>query len=283
MKANERLMTALNRAIKNNPNVEIGKFIRYVSSVSDLAYMTDEDIARQIEDYNRLAEQYDHYDYVFQPSDMSYIWDSSNDNGYLEEKLYDFTKENEQTAYDRYKEKVAGRIFLNFEERLDCSEFLKRFTLEFADADDFKGITVINHRDNFLDVFPMAYRHMNAYTIGRKGDKYVAMHRYAVKNPCFGELFGEIAFGYCKDFDECFSIAIDWCESPRFTDYTNHIMYGVATRATKNEVEIYNQNQTIEIFHELMQKSNKIMSTWDGVIYDDGTVEWESWKSLVER
>ena len=42
---NKRLMAALNKAIENKPDVEIGKFIRFISSVSDLAYMTDEDIA----------------------------------------------------------------------------------------------------------------------------------------------------------------------------------------------------------------------------------------------
>lgn len=138
-------------------------------------------------------------------------------------------------------------------------------------ADDFKDVTVINHRDNFLNSFPIEYRHMNAYVVGRKGDKYIARHAYAVKNPCFGELQEVVSFGFCEEFDECFAIAIDWMESPRFTDYTKHIMYGVCTRPNKKQIEIYDDNQTIEIFHELMQRSNIIESTWDGVIYDDGT------------
>ena len=275
MKANERLMAALNKAMENKPNIEIGKFIRFISSISDLAYMTDEDIALQIEEYNESAEEDpEGWYYEFEAADINYY------SSYCSRKdgLYKFTKENEQIAYDRYKTKVEGHVFCELEERLDCSDFLKRFSLLFVGADDFKGITVINHRDNFLDGFPSEYSHMNAYTIGKKGDKYVAMHRYAVKNPCFGELFDDIAFAYSKDFDECFSIAIDWCESPRFTDYTNHIMYGLCTRPGKKEVEIYSENQTIEIFHELMQTSNKIISTWDGVIYDDGTVEWDGLK-----
>lgn len=279
MKANERLMAALNKAMENKPNIEIGKFIRFISSISDLAYMTDEDIALQIEEYNENAEDDpEGLYYKFEAAEINYhdIYRSSRDiPGY---ELFKFTKENEQIAYDRYKTKVGGHVFCELEERLDCRDFLKRFWLLFVGADAYKGVTVINHRDNFLNGFPSEYSHMNAYTIGKKGDKYVAMHRYAVKNPCFGELFYDIAFAHSEDFDECFSIAIDWCESPRFTDYTNHIMYGVCTRPGKNEVEIYSENQTIEIFHELMQKSNKIISTWDGVIYDDGTVEWNGLK-----
>ena len=270
---NKRLIAALNKAIENKPDIEIGKFIRFISSVSDLAYMSDKDIATQVEYYNEMAEEYpESWNYEFEATDVNYF-DRYRSRNNLGCALCLFTKENEQIAYDRYKAKTAGKVFFNLEERLDCSDFLKRFSLLFVDADYFKGITVINHCDNFLDDFPEEYRHMNAYTIGKKGDKYVAMHRYAVKNPCFGELFADIAFKYSKEFDECFSIAIDWWESPRFTDYTNHIMYGVCYRPAKKEVEIYNQNQTIEIFHELMQKSNKIVSTWKGVIYDDGTVE----------
>lgn len=273
VKDNEALIEELKRAVNNNPDISLGKFIRYISSVSNLAYMTDGDIARQVEFYNRLAEEYDDYDYVFEASDINYYDRVFFADCPTEKKLYDFTKENEQVAYDRYKVKTKGRIFFCFEERLDCCDFLKRFTLSFVEAEDFKGITVINHCDNLLDDFPAEYRHMNAYTVGRKGNKYVAMHRYVVKNPCFGELFEQTAFSCNKEFDECFSVVIDWCESPRFTDYTEHIMYGLRVWNAGDKIEIYNQYQTVEIFHELMQKSNKIISTWDGVIYDDGTVE----------
>ena len=273
MNSNMTLLEELYKAIKNNPDVSLGKFIRYISSVSNLAYMTDEDIARQMKHYNRMAEKNDEYNYVFEPCDIHYMLDASFYKGFPEEKLYDFTKENEQIAYDRYKEKTKGRVFFNFEERLDCCDFLKRFTLEFVEAEDFKGITVINHCDNFLDVFPMAYRHMNAYAVARVGDKYIAKHKYVVKNPCFGELLEQTAFPYDEEFDECFSIVIDWCESPRFTDYTEHIMYGMRVWSAGDKIEIFNPHQTIEIFHELMQKSNKVISEWRGDIYDDGTVE----------
>ena len=276
MKSNERLIEALNRAIKNKPDVEIGKFIRYITSVSDLAYMTDEDIARQIEDYNELAEDdIKFWNYEFKPVEINYLDEALFSFGDSpSEKFYDFTKENEQIAYERYKEKTEGRKYFELTERLDCSDFLKRFYTFYVDPDDYKGITVINHRDDFLENFPDAYRHMNAYVVGRKGNRYVALHEYTVKNPCFGELFDSVAFGFRDGFDEIFAIAIDWMESPRFTDYTNHIMYGVCTRPALNEVEIYNTNQTIEIFHEWMQKSNKIIDGWDGVIYDDGTVDF---------
>ena len=141
------------------------------------------------------------------------------------------------------------------------------FELSYVRAEDFKGILVINHRDNFLESYPEAYRHMNAYSVYRKGDEYSAEHRYAAKIPDFGELLEAVAmyrsrvFGF--DYDERVSIAIDWDESPRFTDYTRCIMYGLCYRPAKNEIEIYNEHRTIEIFHEWMQKSSHIRTDWD--------------------
>ena len=273
MKSNERLIAALERAIALNPDAELGKFMRYMASVSDLAYMSDDDISEQMEDYNYFREKYgsEHYSYKFNATDIHY-----DDRALLNKsdfhKLYGFTKENEQIAYERYKESIKGRVFFPLEERLSLDDFLKRFTLRYVEADDYKEFTVINHRDHFLNEHPVEYKHMHAYTVGKKGDKYVAAHKYAVKFPCFGELLDCITFGFCEGFDECFSIAIDWMESPRFTDYTKHIWYGVAYRPDKREMEIYNTHQTIEMFHDLMQKANKITSTWQGVIYDDGTV-----------
>ena len=95
MKSNERLIEALNRAIKNKPDVEVGKFIRYITSVSDLAYMTDEDIARQIEDYNELAEEYiDNPNYEFMPVEIKH-YDATRcslSGDSLSKNFYDFTK-----------------------------------------------------------------------------------------------------------------------------------------------------------------------------------------------
>lgn len=278
MRDNERLLAALKKAVENKPDIELGKFIRYITSVSDLTYMSDEDISVLVEDYNSEAKEemdagVEHGLRMYEHSatEINYLGDFCTESEKIE-RMYDFTKENEQIAYERYKAETENRIFCPQEERLDGSDFLKRFELLFADANDFKNITVINHRDNFLNVFPDAYRHMNAYVVGKKGDKYIAKHAYAGKNTCFGELLGNITFGFCREFDECFSVAIDWMESPRFTDYTKRIMYGVYTRPEKDEIEIYDNNQSIEIFHELMQKSNQIVSDWDGVIYDDGTI-----------
>lgn len=277
MNDNERLLAALRQSIENEPDIELGKFIRYITSVSDLAYMTDEDISILIEDFNSAARREkecsgknDIYRYECKATDINQMEALRTDSEKID-KLYEFTKENEQLAYDRYKAETENKIFCPLVERLNGSEFLKRFSLAFENADYFKDVTVINHRDNFLNTFPIEYRHMNAYMVGRKGDKYIARHAYAVKNPCFGELLEVVSFGLCEEFDECFAIAIDWMESPRFTDYTKHIMYGLCTRPKKKQIEIYDDNQTIEIFHELMQRSNKIVSDWDGVIYDDGT------------
>ena len=154
-------------------------------------------------------------------------------------------------------------------------DFIKRFELLFVDADDYADITVINHKDIFLNDFPMAYRHMNGYVVARKGEKYIAKHVYLVKNPCFGELIN-YAMKECEEkYDECLVIAVDWCESPRFTNYTRHIMFGLEYRRKEKLVEIYNEYQTIEKFHEFFQKANRIISTWDGIVFDDGTCDLE--------
>ena len=271
MNSNERLIAALNKTIEINKEIELGKFIRYIGSVSELAYMSDDELALQIENYNSIAEDLKNqnsnpYNYCFKPTDV-YTVDCDYDS-----TTHDFSKENEQIAYDRYVEKNIGKIFFEFEERVNCSEFLRRFVLEFIEPDDYKDFTIINHQDMFWDWFPMEYRHMNAYVICRKGEKYVAKHAYVVKNPCFGELFIELAFSFIDDFDECFAVAIDWAGSPRFTDYTQHIMYGLNYKNGEKIIEVYNEQQTIEKFHEYMQKANKIISTWKGVLYDDGTI-----------
>lgn len=272
MKSNERLIAALNKAIELKPDLEVGKFIRYIGSASDLAYMTDDDISRIVEWQNDMAKDYpDRHYHEFTANEKFYVDYILVDRDSLERKMYDFTKENEQISYDRYMKKVEGKIFFQLTEKLDMSDFLRRFDLSFVDAEDFEGITVINHRDVFLDDFPIEYRHMVGYIVGVKNDKYIAKHEYFVKNPCFGELIGSI-MNHCQDdYDEFLGIALDWWESPRFTDYTNRIMYGFSYRKKEKEIEIYNEHQTIEKFHEYMQKANKITSTWAGVLYDDGT------------
>lgn len=208
------------------------------------------------------------------------------------ENEYAFTKENEQEAYNRYKDLNKGFITFSLEERLDCSDFLKRFELVYSDADDFKGISLINHCDRFINILRKDYRHMNFYGVGRKGNKYLAFHSYACKIPCFGELFErattQLSVPVSVDdkehsiskyavnlFDEYLTVVIDWSESPMFTDYTRHIQYGVISRPAKKEIEIFNVDQTIELFHEWMQKSNKITDEWNGVLYDDGTINFK--------
>ena len=86
MKSNERLIEALKKKIEINPDIELGKYIRYISSASDLAYMTDEDICKQIKnDYYEYSEinpnKYNYFD--------SDIWGLEN----RDDKLYIFSKE----------------------------------------------------------------------------------------------------------------------------------------------------------------------------------------------
>ena len=269
MRDNEKLIEALENAVENCPEVELVKFIRYIGSIDDMSYLSDSEIAEMIEYHNQRAKDTcDLYDYIFNPNEMNSFEIPLSDTV---EGKYSFTKENEQIAYERYETATFGRNFFDLVEKVNMKDFLERFNLEFVNADEYREITVINHKDNFLNRFPMAYRHMNGYVVARKGDQYIAKHVYLVKNPCFGELM-DYAMQHCKDeYDECLVIVIDWDQSPRFVDYTRHIMYGLEYRKNEKVVEIYNDHQTIEKFHTFFQQANKIVSDWKGVLYDDGS------------
>lgn len=268
MRDNKKLMVALKEAMEINPEVEIIKYLRFICSVDNMNYISDREIAELIE-YCNSNDTFDDYEIVPNNIFFNFI------DYYVNEEKYDFTKENELMAYGRYKEYTEGKVFFNLYEKVNMKEFLERFELEYVNADDYCDLTVINHKDMFLNNFPMSYRHMNGYVVARKGEKYIAKHVYLVKNPCFGELMEYVMHECKREYDECLAIAIDWCESPRFTDYTRHIMYGLKYREKDRVVEIYNDNQTIEKFHDFFQKANKIISTWDGVIFDDGTCDLE--------
>ncbi len=191
---------------------------------------------------------------------------------------YKFTKENEQLAYERYKAQMEDKVLLTFEEKIGYREFLKKLEQNIWD-ESLEDITIINHYDTFWKDFPNAYRHMNGYAVGRRGDDYTAAHCYLCKIPDFKELFETATLsmgaklqhlepeGTGKEFDEWFTVVLDWAESPRFTDYTRHIMYGALTRPAKREIEIFNPNQTVELFHEWMQKSSRIIDDWEDFIF----------------
>lgn len=268
MKNNERLVAALKKAIELSPNVEVGKFIRYISSASDLAYMSDEELAILIENHNKSEEFHETREYEFDPIDKNYL-------AYMYNSDIDFTKENEQISYDRYQNSIRGVKFFDITEKMSMEEFLKVTGGSYGYIEDASDITVINHRTDILVEWNRDFRHMNGYVVARKGDKYIAKHVYLVKIPSFDELLS-VAMLQCKnEYDECLVVTIDWYESPRFTQYTNNIMYGLSYNRSENLVEIYSKHQTIEKFHAFMQKANKIITTWDGILYDDGTFEGE--------
>lgn len=280
MNGNERLVAALQERIQLDPDVELIKLLHFVCTIDDPDYIQDIDIAEQLEFDNKYYKRFGHK-YEHRTNDAN-IFPASTD---YNKPFDDFTKENEQIAYDRYKTKMRGRVIYNLTETLPYSEFLMRFTGVFCIDEIPREVTVINHCSRFIDV--IEFRHHCVYTNGRKGDKYIAMHQYACKIPDFRELFESITFGVRVNYegksdwaenvlDDWFSIAVDWEASPRFTDYTRKIAYGVWYRPAKKEVEIFNADQTVEIFHELMQKSNIVYSEWQGTFYDDKTFDlWE--------
>ena len=123
MKDNERLIEALRNVVEICSEVEIIKFLRYLSSVDDMNYLSDGEIAELIECYNKFAKDGYTLDYCeFEPNEMFYF-----EPIYLHtaKRNYSFTKENEMIAYERYQESVKGRVFFDLFEKINMRDMSK--------------------------------------------------------------------------------------------------------------------------------------------------------------
>lgn len=290
MRENEKIIRELKRVVKNAPEVELGKFIHYITSFVNGAYGTDDEIVRTLEDYNELLADKNGVYTVLQYEKEWYTGDRN--------KRFDFSKENEQIAYNRYITCAdeRGYKFLNLEERLTLNDFNSRNFGELI-VDMEESATVINHSSVFW--YEPLYRHMQVYVVARIQDKYVAMHRNIVENGFTENLSGEELFYYVSEglsvefpdlngkqalaksvFDEWIVIVFDFEGSPQVVDYADKVFLGVYTRPNVNEIEIYNPNQAIEIFHEWMQKSNLVLDFDKRTVFDDGTVSFEKYKDV---
>ena len=296
---NKRLLKVLSGVVSKYPDIELGKFLRYATSNDELAFLSDKDIADSIEKnfMENLSFEFNETDCLYEDKD-SHI---GNNEPVGVERLYCFTKENEQIAYERYKLKNKNRKFFDLKETVTYCEFLKNlspyewFDRDWDEFNDFyKAYKVINHCCKFWGEFPLKYSWVPFMCILRLGNKYIAFTTAESRDVGVGWFFEALTLdldlgmrsSHLKDidlplfrfpfyyFDEYFAVPLDWCSRfPRFTNYTNIIQYGVRTIPAKKEIEIFNPDQTIEIFHELMQKVSKIIDVWAGVVYDDGSPE----------
>ncbi|MGN0483018.1 MAG: hypothetical protein ACI4HI_05665, partial [Lachnospiraceae bacterium] len=141
------------------------------------------------------------------------------------------------------------------------------------------------HRDSFSSFFPWVFSYffsdynekkfddaqktspwiiVQAYFIGKRGEDYIATENnfFSIMSYRAGDL-------KCVDpgpmrracgYEEYFMVVLNDGEYPRFTDYTEHIMFGAVCRPEQKEIEIFTENQTIEMFHALLQKSKELQN-----------------------
>ena len=240
-----------------------------MTSIDDLAYMPDEEVKRLVDEDVDLLVDYD------RPSP---IVPGSCNLEFNEDRYHQLTRQKEQTAYERYKAKVKGRIFFQLGEALPYSEFLGRFDNIYCSQEDLdceSDITVINHNSDFYDIVP--YRYVPMYVCARKGNDYTFIDTNSNKIPDAYELFTFVSNGHCLHYtydreedmrqmsahveaDEWFALVFDTEGNCRATSYYKWAHFGMSVRPCKKEVEFYSANQAEEIFLELFGKCKRFVN-----------------------
>lgn len=263
------ILDSLKKEFELEKEVSFGAYIAYVTSIDDLAYMTDEEVRRLVDEDVGLLADYG------RPSPIvsgSCNWEFS------ENQYHQLTRQKEQTAYERYRARVKGKIFFQLEEVLYYHDFLERFTDGFNNHEYLKyeqGIMAINHNPDFYDIIP--YRYVPMYVCARKGNDYTFIDTNSNKIPDAYELFTFVSNGHCLHYtydreedmrqmsahveaDEWFALVFDAEEGCRVTSYYKWAHFGMSVRPGKKEVEFYSANQAIEIFHELFGKCKRFIN-----------------------
>lgn len=318
MAVRNNLLCELERAVNNNPQFHITRVMHNISKVDE--YMPDEEAAyvlnkivessREDENIFFSAEFWDGMYRAYENSDLNLLTKEH------EQIAYDkFKKRQEYTLDILLEERLSLYEFLlrfpsiygpysklqacpSEEELAEDAQYehsiYKLYEDDLLELEHDKKYTIINHSSKLLWEYGKL-RHMDYYLAGRIGDKYITIHGYAAKIPDFQELFKAVTinlyFGSWDEsnnassiFDEWISLVFDSYESPRAVAYTDRVLYGALVRPDKMEIEVYNQDQATEIFHEWMQKSSIIIDDWNGVLYDDGTAEvFENVKNHLKR
>lgn len=318
MADSNNLLCELERVVDKNPQFHITRVMHNISKVDE--YMPDDEAAYVLK---KLVDSYSEDENMFSSAEfwdgMYRAYENSDLNLLTKEHeqiAYDkFKKRQEYTVSILLEERLSLYEFmLRFpssygpysklqacptkEELAEDAQYehsiYKLYEDDLNELEQDKKYTIINHSSKFLWEYGKL-RHMDYYLAGRVGDKYITIIGYAAKIPDFQELFKSVTldlyFGSWDErnragsiFDEWISLVFDSNETPRAVAYTDRILYGALVRPEKMEIEVYNQDQATEIFHEWMQKSNIIIDNWNGVLYDDGTAEvFEDVKNYIKN
>ncbi|WP_147340531.1 hypothetical protein [Enterocloster bolteae] len=272
MTANERIVKALKTISEHRPDISLTGLISRQSSVDDIRFMSDEDLALVLEDVARVSILK-----ILRNFDEKYA-----DTVELEflglhadvDKYYEMTKENEQISYNRFKILKNSWRYMDLLEEVHYNEFMRRFfdSNEYWELhkDEFinKDIIVINHCTQFYQYF--LDKHIKAYTIAIDGEDCVFFREYVQKLPDDYEVIQTLAFnsrkydkeraGYYIEIDgkryyEWLSLAFRCSELPRVVDYANKTCIGVFCQLRDKKIELLNQVQAVDMFHELFQKA----------------------------
>lgn len=263
MDTRKEVLESLKKEFELDKDVSFGSYVTYVTSIDDLAYMPDEEVKWLIDENVSL----------FMGRQYGKIVPGSCNWELYTDRFHQLTREKEQIAYERYKTIVKDKIFFQLEEMLYFHDFLERFTDGYHNHQYLKyeqGIMAINHNSNFYDVIP--YRYVPMYVCARKGNDYTFIETNSLKIPDAYELFTFVSSGYCLHYcftngmrqesvdveaDEWFALVFNTEGNCRATSYYKWVHFGMAVRPDKKEVEFYDANQAIRIFHELFGKCKK--------------------------
>ena len=125
MTANERIVKALKTISEHRPDISLTGLISRQSSVDDIRFMSDEDLALVLEDVARVSILK-----ILRNFDEKYA-----DTVELEflglhadvDKYYEMTKENEQISYNRFKILKNSWRYMDLLEEVHYNEFMRRF------------------------------------------------------------------------------------------------------------------------------------------------------------
>lgn len=274
-----KALRALEKVMEMDKDMRLGLFISYITSLDDLAYISDAEFERLV---NLYANSFN------AASGSHWIKPGDCEVEFYEGAVHDITKENEMTGYERYKATdQAGKTYFPLAEKLSWYDFFKRFDFydDFGDRDDwdiwpmksdFEDWCVINHVTRFYDMGSyLPYRYVPMYVIVRTGDQYACLITNSAKIPDSLELFEFITDGDCLRYspgigkerqsfkveaDEWFAIVFEAEGLIRPQCYPQHVYFGMAMRPDKKECEVYEPCQAIEIFHEMFAKCGEIIN-----------------------
>jgi len=189
-----------------------------------------------------------------------------------EHELYDMTKEKETAAYERYREKGPNPI-CGIGEILTGGEFRQRFEEGFWDDEDdadFDAYMVINHCPVLWE--DLNYRRHPFHIVGYRlsDQKYEWQTDLACKYSTFLEVLRNHMMDGYFDYEEqlghqfidlyssWFCLLLNCDERWPARKYTDVVLCGVEINPKNKTIEIFANEEAIEIFHEVYQQCQNV-------------------------